>query len=74
MLLADPGATADYKTLKSGSNHLRMIQNRSSGLQSSISMQRLERELSPDRTRGTLDAQFDEEGNPLPKKDDKEPV
>lgn len=37
-------------------------------------MQRLERELSPDRTRGILDAQFDEEGNPLPKKADKEPV
>ena len=63
MLQQDPSATADYKTLKSNTQHFRMMQNRSSGLQSSISMQRLDRELSPDRTRGGSLAKFDEEGN-----------
>ena len=53
LMQADPNATVDFHTLKTTKEHTRMMQNRSSGLQSSVSMQRLDRELSPERIRGS---------------------
>ena len=45
----DPSITFDYKTLKKSQYDNRKNENRSLGLSQSISMQRLEREFSPEK-------------------------
>ena len=60
--MQDPGATADYSSLKKNKDHVRKAANNSPALNSSISMQRLDREFSPERKRGSFDQLHEQEG------------
>jgi hypothetical protein len=51
LAMHDPSVTADYKTLKKNVHTTKMLANRSSGMDSSISITRLDRELSPPQQR-----------------------
>ena len=53
LAMHDPSVTADYKTLKKNVLTTKLIANRSSGMDSSISICRLDREFSPSRLQGS---------------------
>ena len=60
----DPNSTADYKTLKKNQETSRMLANRTSQMQSSISIKMIERELSPLPRKGSMDS-LHKEGNEI---------
>jgi len=61
--MQDPNITADYKTLKKNQELNRTSANRSPNLNSSISMQRLDREFSPERKRGSIEQILNDDEN-----------
>ena len=64
--MQDPNVTADYKTFKKNQEYNRTSGNRSPNLNSSISMQRLDREFSPERKRGSIDQILNDDENASP--------